>query len=165
MDQEKVKTVLDWDTPETLKDIQSCLSFAKFYQRFIEGFLKLSYPLTDLTKMSEKFFWSAKCVKASQELKSRFTTALIQKHFYPHVPYIVECDASHFAIGAILSQQCDGGLQPVAFHLRKMNTHKINYEIHNKELLTITSAFKEWRRYLEGARHKIIVYTDHRGLE
>ena len=46
-----------------------------------------------------------------------------------------------------------------------MNKHEINYEIHDKELLAITSAFKEWRRYLAGARHKIIVYTDHRGLE
>ena len=46
-----------------------------------------------------------------------------------------------------------------------MNKYEINYEIHEKELLAITAAFKEWRRYLEGARHKISVYTDHRGLE
>ena len=46
-----------------------------------------------------------------------------------------------------------------------MNKHEINYEIHDKELLAITSTFKEWRRYLEGTRHKIIVYTDHCGLE
>ena len=46
-----------------------------------------------------------------------------------------------------------------------MNKHAINYEIYNKELLAITASFKEWRRYLEGARHKISVYTDHRGLE
>ena len=46
-----------------------------------------------------------------------------------------------------------------------MNKHEINYEIHDKELLAISSAFKEWRRYLEGARHKINVYTDHEGLK
>ena len=46
-----------------------------------------------------------------------------------------------------------------------MNKHEINYEIHDKELLAITAAFKEWCRYQEGARHKISVYTDHRGLE
>ena len=46
-----------------------------------------------------------------------------------------------------------------------MNKHELKYEIHDKELLAITTAFKEWRQYLEGARHKIIVYTDHRGLE
>ena len=46
-----------------------------------------------------------------------------------------------------------------------MNKHEINYEIYNKELLAITSALKEWRRYLEGAKYEIIVYTDHRGIE
>ena len=46
-----------------------------------------------------------------------------------------------------------------------MNQHEINYEIHDKELLAITSAFKEWHRYLEDARHKIVVHADHRGLE
>ena len=46
-----------------------------------------------------------------------------------------------------------------------MNKHEINYEIHDKELLAITAAFKEWRRYLEGARHKISVNTDYPGLE
>ena len=46
-----------------------------------------------------------------------------------------------------------------------MKKYEINYEIHDKELLAITSAFKEWRRYLEGARHKINVYTDHEGLK
>ena len=72
---------------------------------------------------------------------------------------------SDFAIGAILSQEFEGCLHPVAFRSRKMNKHEINYEIHEKELLAITAAFKEMRRYLEGARHKISVYTDHRWLE
>ena len=46
-----------------------------------------------------------------------------------------------------------------------MNRNEINYEIHDKELLAITSAFKEWRRYLVGARYKINLYTDHEGLK
>ena len=46
-----------------------------------------------------------------------------------------------------------------------MNRNEINYEIQDKELLAITAAFKECRPYLEGARHKISVYTDHRGLK
>ena len=59
MGQEKIKTVLEFDAPETVKDIQSFLGFANFYQRFIEGYSKPTSPLTDLTKKSETFFWSA----------------------------------------------------------------------------------------------------------
>ena len=88
----------------------------------------------------------------------------IPKDFDLHLPCIVECDPSDFAISAIFSQIVDGPLYPVAFYSQKISKHEINYEIHDKELLSITSAFKEWRRYLGGIRHKIVVYTDHRGL-
>ena len=64
MDQEKIETVLEWVAPETVKDIQSFLGVVKFYQRFIEGYSKLIHPLTDLTKKSEKFFWSTESGKA-----------------------------------------------------------------------------------------------------
>ena len=165
MDQEKIQTVLDWEAPGAVKEVQSFLGFANFYRRFIEGYSKLTRPLTDLTKKSEKYIWSKECQTAFDSLKKRFTSAPILRHFDPELECILECDASDFAIGAILSQHVEERLHPVAFHSRKMNKHEINYEIHDKELLAITSAFKEWRRYLEGARHKIIVFTDHRGLE
>ena len=87
------------------------------------------------------------------------------RHFDPELQGVIECNASDFAIGAISSQEVEGRLLTVAFHSRKMNKHEINYEIHDKELLGITSVFIEWRRYLECARHKINVYTDHEGLK
>ena len=87
------------------------------------------------------------------------------RHFDPELQCVIACDASDIAIGAILSQEVEGGLHPVAIYSRKMNKHEINYERQDKELLAITSAFKEWRRYLAGARHKINVYTDHEGFQ
>src|SRR5436853_769558 len=165
MDQAKIQTVLEWEAPTTVKEVQSFLGFANFYRRFIEGYSKLTRPLTDLTKKSEKFIWSRECEIAFEQLKSRFTSAPILRHFDPQLQCIIECDASDFAIGGVLSQEVEGRLHPIAFHSRKMNKHEINYEIHDKELLAITSSFKEWRRYLEGAKHKISVFTDHRGLE
>ena len=176
MDQEKIKTVLQWEEPTTVKEVQSFLGFANFDSRFIQSYSKMTKPLTDLKKKSEKFDltnlkksanfdWSAECQRAFDELKKHFTSAPILRHFDPDLPCIVECDASDFVIGAILSQEVNGRLHPIAFHSRKMNKHEINYEIHDRELLAITSAFKEWRHYLEGARQKINVYTDQRGLE
>ena len=94
-----------------------------------------------------------------------FTSAPILRHYDPELPYVIECDASDFAISAVLSQEFEGRFHPIAFHSRKMYKHEVNYEIHDKELLAITAAFKEWRRYLAGARHKISIYMDHRGLE
>ena len=141
------------------------MGFANFYRRFIKGYSKDTRLLTDLTKKSEKFLWSDECGRAFEELKQRFTSAPILRHYNPELHSIIEYNASDFAIGAVLSHEFESHLHPIAFHLRKMNKHEINYEIHNKELHAITAAFKEWHRYLEGARHNISVYMDHRGLD
>ena len=154
-----------WEELTTVKEVQSFLRFENFYRQFIKGYSKLTKPSTDMTKKHEKFVWIAEFQRALDELKKRFTTSPILRHFDPELPCIVECNASDFAIGAILSLEIDGLLNPIAFHSRKMNKHESNYEIHDKELLAITSAFKEWRRYLKGAGHKINVYTNHKGLE
>ena len=103
----------------------------------------MARSLTVLTKMSEKINWQAECQEVFDMLKKCFTSAPILGHFDPELQCVIECDASNFAIRAISLQQVEGRLQPVAFHPRKMNKHEINYEIHDEELLAITSAFKE----------------------
>jgi hypothetical protein len=73
-------------------------------------------------------------------------------------PLIFENDASDYALEAILLQNReDKQLHPVAFYFRKFTTVKINYEIHDKELLAIVDAFQEWRHFLQGVVHPIIL--------
>ena len=64
MDQEKIKTVLEWKEPTTVKEVQSFLGFANFYCRFIHEYSKFTRSLTDLTEKSEKFDWQAECQEA-----------------------------------------------------------------------------------------------------
>ena len=165
MAEDKVQTLLEWAPPTNVTAVQSFLGFANFYRRFIEGFSKVCKPLTDLTKKGIRWQWTEEAQNAFDTLKRRFTTAPILRHFDPALPTVMETDASDFAIGAVLSQQVEGRLHPVAFHSRKMDKAEINYEIHDKEMLAVVSGFKEWRRYLEGARFQIIVFTDHKNLE
>ena len=77
----------------------------------------------------------------------------------------METDASDFAIGAVLSQIHEQHLHPVAFHSRKMDKAEVNYDIHDKEMLAIVAAFKQWRHYLEEALFSIMVNSDHKILE
>ena len=70
----------------------------------------------------------------------------------------------HFALGNILSQQDDDEkLHLVTFQLRKFDT-EINYEIHDKELFAIVDTFAQWRHFLEGSTHQVIVFNDHKNL-
>ena len=158
--------MLDWKSPTSLTEVQSFLGFANFYRRFIQDYSRVAWPLTELTKKTEKWAWNQQVEKTFQELKKRFTTAPILSHFDAQKPVIIETDASDFAIGAILSQRdSEGRLHPVAFHSRKFQPVKINYEIHDKELLAIVDAFKHWRRYCKGAVHQVQVFSDQQDME
>src|SRR5271154_7105841 len=165
MDPDKVKAILEWPTPENVTEVQSFLGFANFYRRFIEGYSKVATALTELTKKDRKFHWGETCHTAFHLLKRRFTTAPILATFDPEKHIVLETDASDFAIGMCISQPDEKGrLHPVAYHSRKMSPAELNYEIHDKELLAIVEAFKEWRAYLEGSKYQVEVKTDHKNL-
>jgi hypothetical protein len=105
-------------------------------------------------------------IKSFEKLKYCFTSTLIFTHFNPYCKCIVETDASDFALGSILSQTAkDKKLHPNEFHSRKLSPAEINYEIQDKELLTIVDCFKAWRRYLEGLLYTVQVFMDHKNLE
>ncbi|TPX54573.1 hypothetical protein PhCBS80983_g05887, partial [Powellomyces hirtus] len=166
MDPKKIDAITSWEQPSTVKGVQRFLGFANFYRRFIKDYSKIASPLTALTKKDSTCQWTPATESAFQRLKSAFTTAPILVHADPQKPFIVETDASDFALGAVLSQpDHENNLHPVAFHSRKFTKEEINYKIHDKELLAIVDSFEEWRHYLVGAEHQVTVYSDHKNLQ
>jgi hypothetical protein len=165
MDPKKVKSIQDWPTPRSVKEVQSFLGLANFYRRFIKGFSGIARPLTDLTKKESTFTWINEHAAAFEDLKTRFTTPPILQYFDPEKEITLETDASDKAIGATISQPDDQGKRrPIAFHSRKLTGPELNYDIHDKELLAIVDAFQEWRVYLEGSKFPVTVITDHKNL-
>ena len=167
MDPGKIQTILDWPAPKTVKELQSFLGFANFYRRFIDNYSGIVVPLTRLLRKDIKWKWGERQQQVFDLLKEAFTAAPILRHFDPKLPVIVECDASDYAIAAIVSQidPITQEIRPVAFHARTMISAELNYDVYDKELLAIYEAFKQWRCYLEGAQHIIQVYSDHNNLQ
>jgi len=166
MSDRKVKSVQNCAHPRLVKDVQIFIGFANFYRRFIKDFSKVCKPITETLKGNPKeFHWGREQEEAFDELKKRFTTAPILSHFYPGRMTVVETDACDFALGCILSQYQGRPLHPVAFQSQKLNSAETHYEIHDKELLAIMEAFKEWNRYLWGEEEPMTVYTDHEILQ
>jgi len=78
----------------------------------------------------------------------------------------VEADVSNFAMGGVLSiKGGDGKWRPVAYISKSLNETERNYEIHDKEMLAIIRCLEAWRHFLEGAKSKFKVWTDHKNLE
>jgi len=82
-------------------------------------------------------------------------------------PFRIEADSSDFASRAVLSQRLprEEKWHPVAFYSKSLSPVERNYEIHDKEMLAIICALEEWRYFLEGARHPVEIWTDHKNLE
>ncbi len=168
MDNNKVQSVLNWPQPMTIKELQRFLGFANFYRRFIRNFSTIAALLTSLLRGGrQRLNWSPSALSAFQQLKDRFTTAPILHHPDPDLEFTVKVDASNTGIGAILSQRQGNPpkIFPCAYYSRKLNSAERNYDVGDRELLTMKASFEEWRHWLEGAKVPFTVLIDHRNLE
>ena len=159
---DKVKAVVEWPIPQSVRDVRGFLGLASFYRRFIKQFSLKARPLTDLTCEKHVWQWTTKEEKAFNELKRSLVVAPVL-----HIPdfdreFVVTTDASLVSVGAILEQNFGQGLQPVAYESRKLNPAETRYSAYERELLGIVWAIGKWRHYLEG-KH-FIVQTDHSSL-
>src|SRR3954470_20539886 len=139
----KFKGVVDWLKPKNKKDIQSFLGFTNFYQQFIKGYSKMARSLTKLTG-KEEWSWGLEQEQAFEGLKKAMSMAPVLAMPKGEEPFMIECDASEGALGAILTQKQDDKWRPVAFLSKALNPTERNYKIHDKELLAIITTFDEW---------------------
>ena len=144
MEQEKIKAVKKWKTPTRLKDVESFLGFANFYQYFIQNFSHIARLLNEL-KGKKDWKWEEEHQKVFDKLKEKITSQPVLSLPRREGKFRVETDASGHAIGEVLSQEQNGKWKPIAFLSRTMQPVEWNYEIYNKELLAIVEALAKWR--------------------
>jgi hypothetical protein len=172
----KVAAVQRWPTPTCQKEVEQFLGLAGYYRRFIAGFSRLAAPLSQLCGTLQKakggsrrtpprkaFVWGAEQQEAFEALKGAVSSAPCLAIPDPRREFIVHTDASGYATGAVLMQQFDEGLRPIAFLSKKMTPAERNYPVHEQELLAILNALKAWRHYLGG--RPFTVLTDHQSLQ
>ncbi|GJR70766.1 reverse transcriptase domain-containing protein [Tanacetum coccineum] len=135
VDKAKVDVIAKLPHPTTVKGIRSFIGHAGFYRRFIQDFFKIAWPMTHLLEKETPFIFSKECIKAFETLKLKLTQAPILVAPDWDLPFEIMCDASDFAVGAVLGQQ----------------------------LLAVVYAFEKFRPYL--VLSKSIVYTDHSALK
>ncbi|QRW21225.1 Retrotransposable element Tf2 protein [Rhizoctonia solani] len=166
VDQSKVTDAMDWSTPKNVKNVQEFLGFVNFYRRFIPNFGNMAQPLYNLLKKDSVWKWDLAEQQSFEGLKKCLTSAPLLLQPDTTRQFYVECNASDYATGAILSQRnSEGKLAPVAYLSKSLSPAKKNYDIFDKELLAVIRAFKEWRHLLEGSELPVQVLTDHKNLE
>jgi hypothetical protein len=159
VDSSKVQDVLSCKAPTSVSDIQSILALARYYRRFIEVFLKISKPMTELLEKDKKLKWTPVCEASFQELKKRLMTAPILVMPEMLKPSPIYCNASGQGLGCVLMQ--DGHV--VAYASQQLRKHEVNYLTHDLELATVLHAHMIWRHYIMGKRYEL--YMDHKSLK
>jgi hypothetical protein len=112
--------------------------------------------LFELTKKNQEWNWTNKCEDTFRQLKHLFTSAPMLAMPDTQKPMRLECNASDFATGAVLSQkESDNKYHPVVYLSKSLTEPEHNYDIYDKELLAIIKALDAWRHYLEGAENTV----------
>nr|GEY64238.1 reverse transcriptase domain-containing protein [Tanacetum cinerariifolium] len=159
----KIDVIAKLPHPTTVNGISSFFGHVGFYQRFIQDFSKIARPMTRLLEKDTPFFFSKECIEAFQTLKRNLTEAPILVAPDWDLPFELMCDASDFAIGAVLGQRKTNHFQPIHYASKTMTDAQAYYTITEKELLAVVYAFEKFWPYL--VLSKSIVYTDHLALK
>nr|GEW65094.1 reverse transcriptase domain-containing protein [Tanacetum cinerariifolium] len=105
VDRAKVDVIAKLPHPTTIKGVKSFLGHAGFYRRFIQDFSKIARPMTHLLEKDTPFVFSKDCIDAFETLKKKLIEAPILVVPDWNLPFELMCDASDFAIDAVLGQR------------------------------------------------------------
>ncbi|GJW51687.1 reverse transcriptase domain-containing protein [Tanacetum coccineum] len=119
--------------------------------------------MTHLLEKNTLFIFSDECIQAFQTLKKKLTEAPILIAPDWDLPFELMCDASDFAIGAVLGQRHEKHFRPIHYASKTMNEAESHYTTTEKEMLAVVYAFEKFRSYL--ILNKSKVYTDHSALK
>nr|GFB68590.1 putative nucleotidyltransferase, ribonuclease H [Tanacetum cinerariifolium] len=163
VDKAKIEVISKLPHPTTVKGIRSFLGHTGFYRRFIKDFSKISRPMTHLLEKNSPFIFSIECIQAFRTLKDKLTEAPILIAPNWDQPFELMCDASDYAVGAVLGQRIEKHFRPIHYASKTMNQAEENYITPEKDMLAVVYAFEKFRSYL--IMNKSIVYTDHSALK
>ena len=107
VDKAKIEAIEKMPYPKDIKGIRSFLGHAGFYRRFIKDFSKTSRPLTNLLLKDVQCAFDEDCKEAFEVLKRALITAPIVQPPDWNLPFEIMCDASDYAVGAVLGQRID----------------------------------------------------------
>ena len=169
--QDKVKDILNYELPKSLKSLRSFLGLSGYYRRFIKDYALIAKPLTKYlsgenghvgAKKSKQLQISLddEAIKAFEKLKLILASedVLLQHPDYEK-PFELTTDASSVALGAVLSQKG----RPITMISRTLSKAEQNYATNERELLAIVWAIQKLRHYLYGVKN-IHIFTDHQPL-
>ena len=162
--QDKVDKVALAPPPHTKKQLRAALGLTGYYRSFIEKYAEIAAPPTDALKggKSSPLKWEHPQAVAFNKLRELLCAKPILRLPDMEKPFTLRTDASDVGLGAVLLQQHEDGMFPVAYASRKLTKAERNYAVVEKECLAIVWGVAKFYRYLYA--RQFVLQTDHRPL-
>ena len=159
VDPTKMDAFRTYPEPTNVKEVRAYLGYTGFYRKFVEGYAKIAGPLYDLLRLDAKFQWTPECQQAFDILKEKMLTSPILAFPDPTRSFILTTDASGKALGWVLSQKGDDGIERIcSCNGRALRANELAYSAVEAEALALCSAVKEYHSLL--SIMPFTVYTD-----
>ncbi len=166
MNSRKVDVIRSWKVSQSLTHVQIFIDFCNFYRRFIKNFSKITQSMIKLIQKDHSFEWTEICQTIFEKLKQQMTTVFVLKHFDSIREAILKTNFLNYVNDKVLSQYDDEEiLHSVIFYSKNMISAECNYEIYDKELLTIIWCLKHWCLELKCTDILIKIFIDHLNLK
>jgi len=163
VDKAKLDVIDKLPPPVNVKGIHSFLGHAGFYRLFIKDFTKIAKPLNNLLKKEALFVFNDECLEAFNTFKAKLVSAPVITLPDLGQEFELMCDASDYAVGAVLGQRKGKIFHTIYYASKVLNDAQINYATTEKELLAIMFALEKFWSYLVGS--KIVIYTHHAAIK
>ena len=157
-----IEKVATWRTPKNVSEVRSFLSLASYYRKFCKDFPTVAEPLQRLTESKTTFQWSEECDAAFNQLRQQLTSPPLLVYPQFDKDFRLDCDASKFVIGTVLSQGEWDKECVVAYASKSLSSSQRNWVTYDREWWAIVWSVRHFRPYLAG-RHFTVV-TDHQLL-
>jgi hypothetical protein len=155
VDPNKVKAMMDWSIPKTLKNLRGFLGLIGYNHKFVQNCGRITTPLTTLTK-KDSFSWTPEETQDFEQLKEVMCKDLFLTTPQFTKTFIVECDALGNSIGVVLMQEG----RPLDFESHTLKGKDLHKPIYEKEMMIILHALKKWHPYLIGRHFKVKTIHD-----
>jgi hypothetical protein len=161
-DPEKIEAVRTWPRPRNLTEVRAFVGLSSYYRSHIRGFAEIARPLHELSKKNQCFQWTSRQEESFIQLKQCLTSAPVLSAPIDDGNYILDTDASNFALGAVLQQEQEGVLRVIAYASRCLSKAEQSYCTTRKELLGIVFGLQKFRQFL--LARNFTLRTDHAAL-